>query len=289
MFNYPEIVILFFSINVGISTTIAPAFLKSRIKLDLSNRISVICNGTVNCDTLESIVVSRLAYFGTYLQICSTIPAFFVSFFIGIYSDKKGRKGPLMVSLMGSVINNFMLLLVASLPYVPTWFILIGALISGFTGHIISVFTNCFCMLSDSAKSSDQLTLRLGLGSGLISFGLVSGTLVAGLMLRIVNHENFLYTYLITISCSSFTFLYVTCFLKETLQSNGNADGINSKAENNKEKRNLLWKLIKETFLVMTKRRHGHKRICLNICVAVLLIVVACDDGKYSTICIYKN
>lgn len=73
---------------------------------------------------------------------------------IGNWSDKNGRKPPLLFSLLGLVVNNF-LLLCATLTYesvnVYYWFFLSEVLLGMFGGGA-ATFSTCLAIVTDDSR-----------------------------------------------------------------------------------------------------------------------------------------
>lgn len=118
-------------------------------------------------------------------RILLNVPAIALSLFCGAWSDKVGRKLPVMVACLGTLVAvlSFMLSEASGvrhfLPY-----ILVGAFIRGATGKSAMVTMALHSYVAD-VSSSDERTSRLGRLLSMNFFGYFVGTLAVGTLLSV--------------------------------------------------------------------------------------------------------
>ncbi|VVD02772.1 unnamed protein product [Leptidea sinapis] len=85
-----------------------------------------------------------------------------LAFFIGAYSDKRGRKIILLAGLLGKLYFSFMMTIIAMNPWPVEYVIYLAALPSALTGSDLAIFTGCFAYLADVSSLKNR-TLRVGI------------------------------------------------------------------------------------------------------------------------------
>ena len=159
----------------------------------------------------EQNIQSETSLWMIYLSICTLVPAFFSTIFIGGYSDRGGRKIALVCPVIGGILKLY-ICLVLIIYDLPIYVLLIAAAVEGMSGGIAVFLMGAFSYISD-VTTPEQRSLRiiilevcLGLSSTISYIG--SGYLINGL--------GYLGTTISLHMILVFT-LFVTFFLPETL------------------------------------------------------------------------
>ncbi|XP_046994617.1 proton-coupled folate transporter [Schistocerca americana] len=131
-----------------------------RVDLRLSDEIcSNLQNETFKDDNTEVQVV--VSTFFQWNQIVSHAPPILMATLLGAWSDRHGRKGPLLLGLVGKLFYSAALVLNASQADWPLSTVLwSAALPSALTGADVAIFANCFSYLAD-VTTREQRTLRV--------------------------------------------------------------------------------------------------------------------------------
>lgn len=287
-----EPIIFLFSVSLGLYVTVYQAFIKFKLCLPLAT--AEICRhlGNYTDKRLEDIVSADAAHYSLYLQICVSIPSFFVCFFIGAWSDANGRRSPLLIALAGISLNGVLLIFLAAFHSMPLWLLFVGAFVAGLTGHIIIVFSCCFSMISDAIKDPVMLTIRIGIGSSLVYIGIVVGSLISSLIPHLTVTP-YVYTFLVSTCFSTAGVLYIPLFVRETIHLAKSDTLISSAGTDIQSLANddiqtcgasfcdfFHFDRIKESFIVLCRSRVGRRRFHLVLCVAIFLVIFSCDVGK---------
>lgn len=110
-----------------------------------------------NYSTQVQIEVSK---FHQYENIASHAVPVILAFILGSWSDRVGRKLPMLLGLLGCLVYSFMIYINALFETWPVEMILFTASFpSALTGSHLTVFMACFTYLSDTT-TSEQRTLR---------------------------------------------------------------------------------------------------------------------------------
>ncbi|KAF1750420.1 hypothetical protein GCK72_016970 [Caenorhabditis remanei] len=249
-------------------------------------------NGTLQDDVEKDIANTKI-----YLQIFGTIPTLIVSPLIGNWSDKNGRKPPLLFSLFGLVLNNF-LLLCATLTYesinVYYWFF-VSEVLLGLFGGGAATFSTTLAIVTDDCRhklkpGSSTVPFRVGLASFIQSIGMLSGTLIVSILAvpAIISVERHALSYtkcaFIQTGLSLIALIYAIFFVRETHfpkredfsynQFDDNEEGVMDEEELPPKPRGIrqLTTYLENVFGVLTVRRPGWTRLCLCVSLAFVFI-----------------
>ncbi|KAI8749365.1 proton-coupled folate transporter [Biomphalaria glabrata] len=143
-------------------------------------------NGTLDpCEYLQELpglegpVQTRAATFLMFYRILVNIPAVVLGLFCGAWSDRTGRKLPMMIPSIGSTLAVLLYMLGIVLEEHTLMIIMFGALIQGILGKssVITMAVNSY--ISDTTFHEDR-TRKLGKLLAMNFFGLFVGSLLAG-------------------------------------------------------------------------------------------------------------
>lgn len=139
-----------------------------------------ICSNLNSFPNLEDEIQSEAGNYLIYYRMLVNFPAIFLGLFCGAWSDKYGRKIPMMLPSLGSVLS--VLFYMMSLVSVDNsiFFILSGALVQGAFGKS-SVITMAVNSYASDITDKDDRTRKLGKLLAMNFFGLFAGALLAGL------------------------------------------------------------------------------------------------------------
>ncbi|CAI2354625.1 unnamed protein product [Caenorhabditis sp. 36 PRJEB53466] len=247
-------------------------------------------NGTLQDDVEKDIANTKI-----YLQIFGTIPTLIISPLIGNWSDKNGRKPPLLFSLLGLVIYNF-LLLCATLTYesvnVYYWFF-VSEILLGLFGGGAATFSTSLAIVTDDCRhklkpGSSTVPFRVGLASFIQSIGSLIGTLVVSILAvpAILSVERHAMSYVkcafIQTGLSLIALIYAIFFVRETHFPRKEDFSYNQFDENEEveevEQRPKVTGIrqftayLESVFGVLMVRRPGWTRLCL--CVSLLFVFI---------------
>uniref|UniRef100_A0A1I7UN53 MFS domain-containing protein n=1 Tax=Caenorhabditis tropicalis TaxID=1561998 RepID=A0A1I7UN53_9PELO len=247
-------------------------------------------NGTLQDDVEKDIANTKI-----YLQIIGTIPTLIVSPLIGNWSDRNGRKAPLLFSLFGLVLNNF-LFLCATLSYetinVYYWFF-VSELLMGMFGGGAATFSTSLAIVTDDCRhklkpGSSTIPFRVGLASFVQSIGMLSGTLVVSILAvpAIVSVERHALSYVkcafIQTGLALIALIYGIFFVRETHFPKREDFSYNQFDDNEEIEEEVappkltgirqFTTYLESVFGVLTVRRPGWTRLCLCVSLAFVFI-----------------
>ncbi|EYC21612.1 hypothetical protein Y032_0019g3926 [Ancylostoma ceylanicum] len=235
-----EPVILMVAISLGFLSTSQPLFMYWARCVEIVNitkgydvkNASAICAHLSNdddFDNISNIVEKDIASTKIYLQIASSVPTLVMAPVIGTWSDKRGRKIPLLFTIIGFFIYVVTQLL-ATFTYeyisIYYWFFA-GELLIGFTGGVASLFGTSLTIVTDDCRNklkpgSSTVPMRIGVAAFVQSFGTLLGTFGTS-MLAVQNphsiHEHrfsYINAALIEVSFCALALMYAIFMVRET-------------------------------------------------------------------------
>ncbi|KAL4224093.1 hypothetical protein ACF0H5_017547 [Mactra antiquata] len=139
-----------------------------------------VCSNLDNYPNLEDEVQSDAGTYLIYYRMLVNFPAILLGLFCGAWSDKYGRKIPMMLPSLGSVLSVLLYMLSVASKEHAIVLILLGAFIQGIFGKsaVITMAVNSYA--SDITDKDDR-TRKLGKLLAMNFFGLFAGALLAGI------------------------------------------------------------------------------------------------------------
>lgn len=174
--------LIFFLYKTGesmLDATIRPYIIRVVCHAKFPTNDSV-CSHLDRYPNLEDDVQSEAGNYLIYYRMLVNFPAILLGLFCGAWSDKYGRKIPMMLPSLGSVLSVlFYMMSLASKDY-AIGLILFGALIQGSFGKS-SVITMAVNSYASDITDKDDRTRKLGKLLAMNFFGLFAGALLAGI------------------------------------------------------------------------------------------------------------
>ncbi|XP_057669452.1 proton-coupled folate transporter-like [Diorhabda carinulata] len=190
--------------------------------------------------------------------IQSTIPLF-ICIYVGLWSDRFGRKPFLIASLTGALVSAAANVLIVYFEDLTTWWFIASMMpyvLTGETGAFMLLVTTYIADIT----TSEQRALRLALFEVIFGLSSVFGNFSASYLFYATNYAT---VYLITMSLLGFSLLYTIFVLPESLKGN-------KEVQNSKEKIKLtnVKDLVKNIF----KKRPNNGRIHLLSILGIILL-----------------
>ncbi|EYC21609.1 hypothetical protein Y032_0019g3924 [Ancylostoma ceylanicum] len=235
-----EPVILMLAISVGFAMTAQPLFMYWARCVEIVNttkgydveNASAICahlSNDDNFDAINTVVQKDIASTRIYLQLTSGVLAMVAAPAIGTWSDRRGRKTPLLYTLSGFFIGIvFQLLATLTYEHICIYYWLFASeLVVGLTGGMGYMFGVAITVVTDDSRNklkpgTSTVPMRIGVASFLQSLGTLLGTLGTS-MLAVQNPSSIdepKYSYikaaLIQVSAGASAVIYTFFMVRET-------------------------------------------------------------------------
>ena len=210
-----------------------------------------------------------------YYKILLNGPAIFLGLFCGAWSDIVGRKLPIMLPCLGTILA--VLMYMVSLQYVipPLWMILVGTAINGAFGKsaVISMALHSYAA---DISDKDSRTQKLGKLLSMNFFGYFIGSLISGALLDAFTFD---VIFVVVVAILSIVVLITLAFMKEPslheLSSNDENDTVKSPIKSLFRTEN-----IRESLKIFTKEREDRDRLHLIYFFLFIITFQTCKSGE---------
>ena len=255
--------------------------------LDATTRpyiIKVVCHGRFpNNDTvcknlhrhpeLEDDIQGEAGSYLMYYRLLVNFPAIFLGLFCGAWSDKYGRKLPMMLPSLGSVLSVLLYMLSLASPDFAIGWILCGALCQGAFGKssVITMAVNSYA--SDISDKEDR-TQKLGKLLAMNFFGLFAGALLSGIFQDIADLPA---TFCVVVFIHASSLLVTVCCMPETVvrdQDQKETDLSESCCKT------CLFDNLKESLSVLCKKRGNNGRKMILVLFLISFCNQTCKVGE---------
>lgn len=149
-----------------------------RVNHNFSNQV---CSNITKFPIQEKIVQLTTAKFYQYEDITAQFFPIILALFLGEWSDKFGRKLPLIIGLCGKLLYSLMIIVNSALNLRLEYILLTATLPASLTGSDMAIFASCFAYISDITNNSNR-TFRIGVLDAAylvaIPLGIACGTFI---------------------------------------------------------------------------------------------------------------
>ncbi|GMT12509.1 hypothetical protein PFISCL1PPCAC_3806 [Pristionchus fissidentatus] len=259
-----------------------------------------------NSSDFNDIVEKDIASTRIYIQLAATIPTVIVSPIIGNWSDHHGRKKPLIFALCGMILS-YLLQLISTLTYESISiydFAFAAEIVFALCGGAGAVFTSILSMITDECRltgfkpGNSEVPMRIAIAAGLQGIGGMFGALVMSWLSvpAIQSIDDHVGAYVKSAILSLFmvvaAFVYTVAFVRETHRPGKDI----FEYENDDEERDYLVdesvthgkksccgrvkEKLKQLVEVMTERRPGYTRFCLNLSLMFVFVEFLVIDSN---------
>ena len=235
-----------------------------------------VCQNLDAFPVLEDWIQGEAGSYLIYYRILVNFPAIFLGLFCGAWSDKYGRKIPMMLPSLGSVMSVlFYMMSLASEDNAIT-LILVGAFIQGAFGKssVITMAVNSYA--SDITDKEDR-TRKLGKLLAMNFFGLFAGALLAGLF---QDMSDLPATFCTVVFLHALVVLITIMCMQETVPFLVERQDLSSLQQQKKQRMCGIYDNIKESIKVLTKKRNHKGRKIVLILFLVSLLNQTCKVGE---------
>jgi len=141
------------------------------------------------------------------------IPSLLVAIYLGSWSDRFGRKWPILFPPLGGCLACIVYIVIAVFSEAPVALICVASFLSGLTGGFVSCIMSCMTYVA-SVSSQKNRTIRISRLEAMISLGGTVGPFISGSMLEITGHA---YAFLFMMGCYATSCLYVIFFVDDVV------------------------------------------------------------------------
>lgn len=143
--------------------------------------------------------------------ISLVIPSLLIAMYLGSWSDKFGRKWPVVFPPLGGVCACLVYIVISVVEDAPVGWICLASLLSGLTGGFVTCISSCMTYIA-SVSTPENRTVRISRLEAMTFFGGTVGPFISGTMLEVTGHA---YAFFYMMLCYAFAFLYALLFVKD--------------------------------------------------------------------------
>ncbi|RXG53047.1 Solute carrier family 46 member 3 [Armadillidium vulgare] len=201
-----------------------------------------------------------------YISIIQNIPSVIFVLFMGSWSDRNGRKIPLILPLVGSLVGTLVCLINAWIWWLNPAHILVSSVPRALTGGSKSFMMVCYSYITD-ISSDDSRTTRIAFLDVMFMAGPPMAYFLSDILFKTVGYTG---VYSISSVMLLFCIIYTIFILKETRGPFASEESLPESIETSKKYSKFFnVEHFKETLNIITKRRQNRNRI-------LLLMVLIC-------------
>lgn len=236
------------------------------------------CYNLENHPDIEDDVQKQATSYIVYYKVLSNLPALILGLFCGAWSDKYGRKLPMVLPSIGTTFATLLYMSANISPKSSTAFFLCGSLVHGCFGKtsMISMAVHSYTV---DITDSDRRTRKLGILAAMQFLGMFIGSLVSGLLL---DNTDVLTTY----CCASFMHASVVVLalaaVYETVTASEGTEVFPCRTIFRPEN-------FKASLMVILKQREFNLRRCISALLFVLVLHQTCRTGLTDVTLLYTE
>ncbi|CAH0716106.1 unnamed protein product, partial [Brenthis ino] len=219
-----------------------------------------ICYNISNYDDINKEVQVTVSTFHQWNGIASHVVPLLLAFFLGAYSDKRGRKVLLLGGLIGKLYFSLVITLNTMMAWPLEYVIYTAAFPSALTGSDLAIFAGCFAYIAD-VSSLNNRTLRVGILDVVYLSTMPTGVAIGNLLYNKVVNRSFTAMFTINSSLMIISTLYCLFFLK--WQTRPEQRSLREAGVKNPITDFFDLQNIKQTCLTLTKNRPDKRRLYL--------------------------
>ncbi|KAL3856401.1 hypothetical protein ACJMK2_011166 [Sinanodonta woodiana] len=236
------------------------------------------CKNLLNHPDIEDDVQKVSTTYIIYYKVLSNAPALILGFFCGAWSDKYGRKLPMVMPSIGATFAVLLYMGANASPPSSIILFLFGSLVHGCFGKtsLISMAVHSYIV---DITETERRTRKLGLLASMQFLGMFIGSLLAGVLL---DNTDILTTYCIVSLFHSIVVILSLAFVKETVTASEGTVLFPCRSI-------FQASNFKDSLMVLVKKREDSLRKCIIALLVVLLLHQTCRTGLIDVTLLYTE
>ncbi|CAG0894335.1 unnamed protein product [Cyprideis torosa] len=203
--------------SLSLSMTVIQDLILYKTCLTMDDLPEVICrhlNGK-NVKNSSEIVEAKAAIFNIYFSISGALPSVVFAAFLGPWSDRHGRKPPMILSTFGYVLLYTGLTVISCFPSSSIFWLLVLQVVQGAFGGFIALLMSSFSYISDASTVSSR-TIRMSVVSAVCYAAAPPGMYLGGYLFE--HAGGYLPVFALSVALSILASLYVIFHIEETIR-----------------------------------------------------------------------
>ena len=236
------------------------------------------CRNMESRPDLEDDVQKQATTYIIYHKCLSNFPALVLGLFCGAWSDRYGRKLPMVLPSIGTTFAILLYMASNISPRSSVAFFLSGSCIQGCFGKTSLISMAVHSYVADVTNPRSR-TNKLGLLASMQFFGMFMGSLIAGLLL---DNTDVLTTYCTASFMHALVVVLALWIVKETVAANEGTEVFPCRTIFRQEN-------FKESLMVLVKKRECNLRRSVCGLIFILLLHQTCRTGLTDVTLLYTE
>ncbi|XP_026464994.1 proton-coupled folate transporter, partial [Ctenocephalides felis] len=243
------------------------------------NYNETICSHLPEYKKINTEVQLTVSDFHQWNNIAGHVAPIILSLFLGAWSDKRGRKIPLILGLLGKLYYSVMIIINATQDSWPLEYVIYTATLpSALTGGDVAIFGAAFSYMSDVTTSRDR-TLRISILDVCFLSTMPTGVALGSYLFNDVTNRS--YSIMFAINASMLMLTLVYSFLKLNWRTTSSQRPL-------REAKNIITDFfnkehVKASVSTLTKKRPQHRRLYLWLFMVIMALYTSQRDEKPMT------
>lgn len=261
-----------------LTTVIEQAFFVRRACMVNHNYTAEICDNLKDYPDIKNEVQITVSKFHMWNNICAQIFPIILAMFLGSWSDKRGRKFPLLMGLTGKLIYSSMFVCNALQPSWPLEYITYTATLPcALTGADLAIFSSCFAYISDVSTLQSR-TVRVTILEVCYLTSMPVGIALGSYLFNQVLNKS--YHLMFTINASLLCLAILYSFLNLKWRTTDKQKPLEELQCCTIFADFFDWKHVEASLKVLLKKREMHRRLFLIIFLIAMALYTFQRDEK---------
>ncbi|OWA53340.1 hypothetical protein BV898_17773 [Hypsibius exemplaris] len=269
-------VTFWFGSCTGMIMPVGTELMKTRICEVVYNNTVDFCakiGQTKDNATEANLIRATTTEYSMYSALISAIPSIIFTLFMGSWSDRHGRRSPLIASVVGFILSCAVSIPVAFLQINPLYLLIgsaVGSLLGGWPIFVSSV--NSY--IGDHTTEKNRSTI-IALNMGCLSAGISAGLKLGTVILQYWGYPT---VYFVNLGLHCTSLLYILVFIKDHADFNNKENESMSNA--NKARGLFQIQGIRDNWEVLTRKRVGNARFHVLLLLGAYTAMVMCIENE---------
>ncbi|XP_023217589.1 proton-coupled folate transporter-like isoform X2 [Centruroides sculpturatus] len=229
-----------------------------------------ICNNLTEYDSIQASVQKISTRYNLGSSLVTTLPAIISTTLLSPWSDKYGRKFPILSATFGLILEGIGLTIVSIIRSAPAYFIIVAGIPSGIFGGYLMAISSCYTYVAD-ITSEETRTIKFTILQCFFVLADPIGMELGGIIYK---YEGVTAVYGIALSALVMGFFWVLFFVGETRSKESKT--------NFKVKLRYLFRLdnLKENVRTCIASRPGNVRMQIWLLMLANSVALFCTTGS---------
>ncbi|KAJ8308583.1 hypothetical protein KUTeg_013457 [Tegillarca granosa] len=191
-----------------------------------------------------------------------------VTFFLAPWGDRVGRKVPVILPVVGSILNSCFNLLNALFIDWELQMLVIGPLLNGLSGGFVACMMSGYSYVGHDSDKEFK-TIRVGIIEALIFLAGTFGVLLSGVLL---DRTSFTFVFSVTIGITSLALVYTLVFVRDLKPD--------ERATSTSLVKTICHEHVKQPWMCIIKERPDRTKLYIGLQLFVKTLMIFCTAGK---------